>query len=434
MAKKLVGKEAIGELSGASELCFDEKIRAFGNWDLPKRVVIDDLTLREGRQTEACILTVDEAVHIAELLEYLGVPMIQIGNFALTDSKGSSFDVPYMKAIGKAFHGDIEAMAASHQVPPFTKQAAMESLQRSLDCGVGYVLCSALSDDILTGIQDASGGAIKGNLEALRDREIDINVELVQYAKSQGRPMNVNLQDYLRCDFDFMERFVRALVENGVNIIILDDIIAPGPPLIYQYVTNWVHKRVPEARLGIHVHNDYGNAMNAVLGAVQGGAEVLTCGMNALGERAGHTDLGALVINLEYFYGFDTGIHTERLCEVSQAIADITKQPVPPAWPLTGAKAYSHVMDWHWQYQSHPYITTCVQPEAVGATPRAIFGEYPGHFGIRIRAEAVGITEEISDSKMEEVINGLRAEMMWRKRPITDNEFCQIVLPIIHKK
>lgn len=369
----------------------------------------------------------DECVHIAKLLEELGVPMVQIGNFA-------PYDYEVMKAISKAgLSMEMEAMGVQHQQPPFTKEVALEATKRALDCNMAFCLCSALSDDILLGVADASDGIIKGNLDSLRDREIDITVACVEYAKSQGQPMNVNLQDYLRCNFDFMERFVRALVNAGVDVIILDDIIAPAPPTVYQYVTNWVHKRVPEARLGIHVHNDFGNALNAVLAAFQGGAEVLTCGINGYGERAGHTELASLVINLEYFYGFKTGIRTEKLLEISTAIADILRMPIPKMWPLMGERAYSHVMDWHWQYPNHPFITTCIKPEVVGQEPHAILGEYLGHFGIRRRGEAVGI-KEIPDNKMEAVIDGLRKEMIWRKRPLSDNEFRKVVVPILESK
>lgn len=436
MAKKrLIGMEAIkAKKSGASELCFSDEIRKWAHWDLPKKVTINDLTLREGRQLEGIVLTVDEAVHIARLLEELGVPMIQVGGFYQTNSKGTSWDYPYLQAIGKAgLKMDIEVMI-NHQQPPFTKKAIKEALQRSLDCGLASILCTALSDQIMEAVRDASGGVIKGDVKALRDYEIEVGTMLCEYAKSQGIPMNVNLQDFMRCDAGFRERYIGALVKAGVNIVELDDIIAPASPVVYQWVMNSVHKKFPDTRLGVHVHNDYGNALNSVLAAFQGGAEVLHCGINGLGERAGHCDLGQLVINLHYFYGIDTGIKTEKLCEISTAIADIMKQPIPPTWPLTGSQAFSHIHDWHWQYPDRPTLVTCVPDNAVGAKPRPILGEYMGKVGIRNRAKAVGGIPEIPDTKMEGVVEALRYEMMWRKRPISDDEFRRILLGMLTVK
>ncbi|MFC1929827.1 hypothetical protein ACFLW6_03060 [Chloroflexota bacterium] len=426
--KKLIGKEAIGKTSGASELCFSNELREWAHFDLPKRVVINDLTLREGRQLEGSVLSVDEVVHIARLLEELGVPMIQVGAFYQTNSRGSSWDYPYLQALGKAgLKIEMEAMG-NHQQPPFTKKVILECLKRVLDSGLSFILCTALNDEIMDAVASASGGVIKGNKEALRDYEIDVGVTLCEYAKSQGRPMNVNLQDFMRCDFGFMERYIGALVDAGVNIVELDDIIAPAPPFVYQWTMNWVHKRFPKTRLGVHVHNDYGNALNAVLASMQGGAEVLHCGINGYGERAGHCDLGALVINLEYFYGIDTGINTEKLYEIATAIADIMKQPIPTAWPLTGSQAFSHIHDWHWQYPDRPTLLTCVQPEAVGGKPRPILGEYMGRWGIRNRTKDVGGIGDIPDNKWDDVVEMLRYEMMWRKRPLSDDEFRRAVL------
>jgi len=54
---------------------------------LPAKVVINDITLREGRQIEGTILTIDECVKVAEILVHdLNVPMIQmVGGYVPRD-------------------------------------------------------------------------------------------------------------------------------------------------------------------------------------------------------------------------------------------------------------------------------------------------------------------------------------------------------------
>lgn len=427
--KKLVGREAIGQVSGASALCFSDQVRTFANYDLPNNVIIDDCTLREGRQIEGVVLTVDECVRIARLLEELGVPMIQIANFR-------PYDYDVMKAIGKlGLKMETETMSAAHQYPPYTFDGVKVAIDRALDCNLGFVLCSFLSDDIVQAYADGARGAMKGNLSALKERQIDITVQAAKYAKGQGRPINVNLGDFLRCEFTFMERFIHAIVDNGVNIIHLDDISAPAPPPVYQYVVSWIHKRVPKARLGIHVHNDFGNALNAVLAAVQGGVEVAICGVNGLGEKAGHCDLAQLVLNLELFYGFDTGIRREKLVEVSTAIADIMNQPVPPAWPIVGSRAFSAVSDAHWAWSEtgHPFLAHCVLPEVVGGIARPVFGEWGGRWGLGKKVRELGMPE-IPDEKVGAVVDALRSEMRWKKKPLTDEEFRRVVMSAVEAK
>ena len=76
--KNLRGKEAINKLTGVAPAVFSTEIRK--KMSLPPRVVINDITLREGRQIPGVVLTPDECVKIAECLVHdLNVPMIQMG-------------------------------------------------------------------------------------------------------------------------------------------------------------------------------------------------------------------------------------------------------------------------------------------------------------------------------------------------------------------
>ena len=106
----------------------------------------------------------------------------------------------------------------------------------------------------------------------------------------------------------YMQTFCKELVQAGVNTITLDDITGTVPARCYKYCVGKVREAVPDAQLGIHVHNDFALALPGVLGALEAGAEVLDCGVNAYGERAGHCDLAQLAAILEFLYGFDTGI------------------------------------------------------------------------------------------------------------------------------
>ncbi|HEY4203453.1 MAG TPA: hypothetical protein VGM35_00455, partial [Xanthobacteraceae bacterium] len=80
----LRGQAAIDKLTGATPLNFTPELRAQMN--LPPRIVLNDITLREGRQFEGTILTTDECVKIAEILVHdLNMPMIQMGGYKPRD-------------------------------------------------------------------------------------------------------------------------------------------------------------------------------------------------------------------------------------------------------------------------------------------------------------------------------------------------------------
>ncbi len=73
---RLRGKEAIGHISDVSLLNFSEEIRA--DMDLPKRVVLGDLTLREGRQLEGRVLTTEQCLRVARAIDEAGFPTLQV--------------------------------------------------------------------------------------------------------------------------------------------------------------------------------------------------------------------------------------------------------------------------------------------------------------------------------------------------------------------
>src|SRR5262245_20924043 len=83
-AMQLRGKDAINKITGVTPAMFSAEIRA--QMSLPRRVVINDITLREGRQAEGTILTPEECVRIAECLVHdLNVPMLQMGGYKPRD-------------------------------------------------------------------------------------------------------------------------------------------------------------------------------------------------------------------------------------------------------------------------------------------------------------------------------------------------------------
>jgi len=405
--KQLRGRQAIGVISGVSEHNFSADVRAGMN--LPKKVTVSDLTLREGRQLEGVILSTDEFIRIARQLEELGVPMIQ-----------THYDLDHLRALSKLKPKmRVEVFSAGPGRPTFTMESSKESIKKVVDLGFEVIIPFALATPRLKAV--AAMHKLKDKkIESLKKREIDLAVELIQFTKSLGGKMNVNMQDFMRCELDYLEVFCRALSAAGIGVIVLDDIAGPSLPSVYKYCTARAKKAAPKATFGIHVHNDFALGLPGVLGAFEAGAEVLECGINGFGERGGHADTAQLAIILEFLYGYDTGIHLEKLTETSRVIADVLRQPLLSSHPVVGANAFSDVSDAHWTFPDNPWITASLEPEVVGNKRRPIFGERFGPFGLRIKAKELGIN--IPDSKIGVVTQGLREQMRWAKRPLTDDE------------
>ena len=67
-------------------------------------------------------------------------------------------------------------------------------------------------------------------------------------------------------------------------------------------------QRIPGEQLGIHTHNDTGNAVANSLAAVRAGARQVQGTLNGLGERCGNANLVSLIPTLKLKLGYETGV------------------------------------------------------------------------------------------------------------------------------
>lgn len=391
---------------------FDPEVRSQMN--LPRRVIINDLTLREGRQVEGVCPSLADLQRIARKLEETGMPMIQLHHTP-----------EQVKAIAELrLKTRIEVLTSSPtQNPPFTVEAQKKRIDFVLSQGMDLDLCFGTSDHLLLARQARRGE--HESIESLRKRELEAALECVAYTKSQGGLAGTNLQDFLRADFNFLSRFCRELARVGVDLITFDDFAAPAIPATYKHVFRQLKQQVPEVPLGIHVTNDFGLGSAVVLGAFEGGAEVLDVGVNGYGERGGHADLAEVAVAVTVFYGMETGIHLERLTELSNFVAEIFGLPLPPTKPLVGRNAFADVTDVHYFYEGYPWVYRAVAAEFVGNKRRAALAGVSGPVVLQIKAREMGI--ELSLGQCESLLPRLWSAMAACRGGLSDEEIRRII-------
>lgn len=419
-----IGKEAIDRWTGVTPKMFDESFRA--QMELPANVIINDITLREGRQIEGTILTQEECVKVADvLINDLNVPMIQmVGGYNARDTEYLRTVARFVEQSGKPVR--MEAMTSAHQnFPRFNQAQLLDTISNISDAGFGVVICLAASDNMLKGCA-LHRGQDDMSIEDLRQQEIDIGVAAIQHARKLGmREVNVNFQDFLRADLEYLKKFSKAVADAGAQIVTLDDFGGGlAVPRLYTELFRQVKKIIPNTALGVHAHNSAGMAVACALASVEGGCEMVTVGVNAYGDGAGHVSLAETVYCLEYLYGIDTGVRVERLRPAAVLIADIMRQRLPKMAPLVGDNAFVLIADKHHSFPEYPFLFCPMVPELVGNHARPGFGERAGPFGLRLHATSLGFS--IPDDKIQPMLKAMEEHMRWHKRRITDIEFRQL--------
>ena len=107
---------------------------------------------------------------------------------------------------------------------------------------------------------------------------------------------------------------LQAALDAGARWIVLCDTNGGTLPAEVGAVVGarW-RRRVPGERLGIHTHDDTGNAVANSLAAIDAGARQVQGTLNGLGERCGNANLVSLIPTLQLKLGFEIGVAT-RAC------------------------------------------------------------------------------------------------------------------------
>ncbi|MFC2002173.1 hypothetical protein ACFLUZ_06735 [Chloroflexota bacterium] len=424
---KLVGKEAIGKISAVFPRNFDPDFRQ--QMDLPGRVVLNDLTLREGRQIEGAILRIDEYLRIArQLVDELNFSMIQTGCWTPADYE-------FVQALGKLrLKAKVEvmiseAMVGASRLLPHSKEAICEVVDKIADCGLGVKVNMACGDDVLLS-QAWRRGEKDKPLDFLKKREIELTVAVVHHARSLGvSPMSILLQHPFNADIDYLKAFCAALENAGVDAICLDD-YATGfaLPQIYKERCQIAKKAAPKTPLGVHIHNNFGLATACSMASVEGGCEIIDGSVNGYGEASGITDLAQMAVIMEFLYGYDTGLNLEKLYDTCVLIAGIMGQTIPVTAPIVGKNAFSWAHDVKWQFPDYWYIFNPIRAEVVGNQAKPYFGEWSGPFGARMRARELGL--ELTVEAAADLVARIREQVKWTKAPLTDHEFRKLALAV----
>ncbi|HBY98698.1 MAG TPA: hypothetical protein DEP84_32920 [Chloroflexi bacterium] len=373
---------------------------------VPPRVILHDVTLRDGEQTPGVVFEIDTRLQIARALDALGVQRIEAG-FPVT-----SLD-------------DREGVAA---VANAGLRAEVWGFGRCLPSDVEVNASCAVRQVIL----EISVSDLKMAAYGLtRERVIRRMREALARAQDLGLKVAFMPVDLTRADLNFAEQIITEAVEKGgADEIVVVDTIGVTTPEAIGYLTdqirNWVG--VP---LAVHCHNDFGLALANSIAALKAGAHCVHVSINCLGERAGNVDLAEVVATLEFLYGADTGVRTERLAETAQLVEELSGLRLSLSKPVVGRRIFTResggVVQ---QLLTSPPSVEPYEPALVGLERAVILGKKSGRFSIIHTMERLGL--EATEPQIEQVLTRVKEFSIAHRRAITDDEFRTILGDVLH--
>ena len=268
------------------------------------RVYIFDTTLRDGEQSPGASMTLEEKLQVAELLDTMGVDIIEAG-----------FPI--------ASNGDFESVT---EVAKLVKNAQVCGLARAGAKDIdraGEALKHAKNPRIHTFIS-TSPVHMKHKLQMSPEDVMEAVAFSVEHARNYTDNVEWSPEDATRTDRDYLCAVVETAIKAGATTINIPDTVGYTMPQEYVETITMLRNRVPnidKAIISTHCHNDLGLAVANSLAGVQAGARQIECTINGIGERAGNAALEEIVMALNVRADLMqqwTGIDTTMLARASK--------------------------------------------------------------------------------------------------------------------
>jgi len=344
---------------------------------MSNKIQIFDTTLRDGEQVPGCQLKTEEKVIIARELEALGVDVIEAG-FPIS----SPGDFLSVVEISKAIYNPVVC-------------ALTRSKKDDIDVAA-EALHHAKRGRIHTGI-GSSDVHIKHKFKSSREQVLEQGVWAVQYAKAKGYEVEFYAEDAGRADLAFLAQMTQAVIAAGADVVNIPDTTGYCLPHLYgkriQYLFENVNN-IDKAVISVHCHNDLGLATANTVAGVINGARQVEVTMNGIGERAGNTSLEevAMIFQVHKDLGFETGIKSEKLYNLSKLVSGMMRMPVQPNKAVVGANAFAHSSGIHQDgFLKHAENYEIMNPSEVGVPSSSIvLTARSGRAALKHRAEILG--------------------------------------------
>ncbi len=357
-----------------------------------ERVYLYDTTLRDGAQTQGVSFTSDEKAAIALELDRIGVDHIEGGWPGANPTDDAFFARPprLMAATLTAFGMTRRSGRSAANDPGL--QTLIQSPARAI-CLVGKSWDFQV--DVALGIPRDE------NLRIIED-----SVAAVHAAKGEALFDAEHFFDGFKANPGYALECLKAAHAGGARWLVLCDTNGGTLPDEIERIVAAVAERLPGAGLGIHCHNDTGNAVANSLAAVRAGVRMVQGTLNGLGERCGNANLVTLIPTLMLKMGYTTGIRNlAGLTAISRGF-DQRLNRIPDRYaPYVGASAFAHKGGLHASaVEKNPACYEHVDPAKVGNKRTVLISDQAGRSNVLTRLVDLGIDYDAKDPRVDQLV------------------------------
>ncbi|MGV2129668.1 citramalate synthase [Agrobacterium vitis] len=363
-----------------------------------EKITLFDTTLRDGQQTPGIDFSVEDKIAIATMLDNFGLDYVEGG-------------YPGANPTDTAFFSKKRTSRARFTAFGMTKRAGISA---SNDPGLSQLLQSKSDAICLVAkswdyhVAVALGCTNEENLDSIRD-----SVKAVMAAGKEALVDCEHFFDGYKTNPDYAVACAKTAYDAGARWVVLCDTNGgTQPPEIRTIIASLIEAGVPGTSLGIHAHNDTGQAVANSLAAVEAGVRQIQGTLNGIGERCGNADLTTIIPTLclkkTYADRFETAIDLEKLVELtrlSHSFDELLNRSPNHQAPYVGASAFATKAGIHASaLLKDPKTYEHVEPGLVGNFRKVMVSDQGGKANFINELKRRGITVAKDDPKLDRLI------------------------------
>ena len=364
------------------------------------RVYLYDSTLRDGAQTSTVNFGVRDKIEIAKTLDSLGIDYIEGGWPGANPTDDEFFsNLPKLKKSQFSAFG-------------MTRRSGISA---SNDAGLNALINSDVKSVCIVGktwdfhLKHALHIEEEENLKMISD-----SIKHIVEKKKEAMFDAEHFFDGYKANSKFALRAAKTAFEAGARWVVLCDTNGGSLPSEISKIVKEVTKIIPGENLGIHCHNDTGNAVANSLVAVESGVRQVQGTLNGLGERCGNANLVSIIPTLMLKMRYDVGISDDQLknlVHASHFLDDLLNKERDKFAPYVGKYAFAHKGGLHVSaVAKNPTSYEHIEPEKVGNERLIMISDQAGRSNILSRLKDMGLElrDEVKASQITDLVNKVK--------------------------